>query len=131
MTIIFKIQLQVGTGLVFCKRSQCFKWKKVLNDNVNDMYQGNCWGVPGAEITDADGSNPFMCGAKIECGFSRRNQQTFGIAKERCALNIHTLSINLIQVSKKKTNEEKRLNPVAKNASKFNVLQYLKINKIR
>ncbi len=35
------------------------KWKKVLNDNVNDMYQGNCWGVPSFKITDADGSNPF------------------------------------------------------------------------
>ena len=35
------------------------KWKKVLNDNVKDMYQGNCWGVPSFKITDADGSNPF------------------------------------------------------------------------
>ena len=35
------------------------KWKKVLNDNVNDMYQGNCWGVPSFKITDADGSNPY------------------------------------------------------------------------
>ena len=35
------------------------KWKKVLNDNVNDMYQGNCWGVPSFKITDEDGSNPY------------------------------------------------------------------------
>jgi 2-hydroxychromene-2-carboxylate isomerase len=35
------------------------KWKKVLNDNVHDMYQGNCWGVPSFKITDADGSNPY------------------------------------------------------------------------
>ena len=35
------------------------KWKKVLKDNVNDMYQGNCWGVPSFKITDADGSNPY------------------------------------------------------------------------
>lgn len=35
------------------------KWKKVLNDNVEDMYQGNCWGVPSFKITDADGSNPY------------------------------------------------------------------------
>ena len=35
------------------------KWKKVLNDNVNDMYQGNCWGVPSFKITDANGSNPY------------------------------------------------------------------------
>ena len=35
------------------------KWKKVLNENVKDMYQGNCWGVPSFKITDVDGSNPF------------------------------------------------------------------------
>ena len=34
-------------------------WKKVLNDNVEDMYTGNCWGVPSFKITDEDGSNPF------------------------------------------------------------------------
>ena len=35
------------------------KWKKVLNDNVNDMYAGNCWGVPSFKITNMDGSDPF------------------------------------------------------------------------
>jgi 2-hydroxychromene-2-carboxylate isomerase len=35
------------------------KWKKVLNDNVNDMYEGNCWGVPSFKVTDEDGSNPY------------------------------------------------------------------------
>ena len=34
-------------------------WKKVLDDNVKDMYQGNCWGVPSFKITNADGSNPY------------------------------------------------------------------------
>ena len=34
-------------------------WKKVLDDNLKDMYAGNCWGVPSFKITDADGSNPF------------------------------------------------------------------------
>jgi 2-hydroxychromene-2-carboxylate isomerase len=34
-------------------------WKKVLNDNLEDMYAGNCWGVPSFKITDEDGSNPF------------------------------------------------------------------------
>ena len=34
-------------------------WKKVLNDNVEDMYSGNCWGVPSFKITDQDGGNPF------------------------------------------------------------------------
>ncbi len=35
-------------------------WKKVLNDNVEDMYSGNCWGVPSFKITDTDDSNPFF-----------------------------------------------------------------------
>ena len=35
------------------------RWKKILNDNVEDMYAGNCWGVPSFKITDQDGSNPF------------------------------------------------------------------------
>ena len=34
-------------------------WKTVLNDNVEDMYSGNCWGVPSFKITDEDGGNPF------------------------------------------------------------------------
>ena len=36
-------------------------WKKVLDDNLKDMYKGNCWGVPSFKITDSDGSNPFYC----------------------------------------------------------------------
>jgi len=35
------------------------KWKKVLDDNLKDMYAGNCWGVPSFKITNADGSDPF------------------------------------------------------------------------
>ena len=35
------------------------KWKKVLNDNCDDMYSGNCWGVPSFKITNSDGSDPF------------------------------------------------------------------------
>ena len=34
-------------------------WKNILNDNLEDMYSGNCWGVPSFKITDADDSNPF------------------------------------------------------------------------
>ena len=41
------------------------KWKKVLNENVEDMYKGNCWGVPSFKITDADGSNPYYVWGKI------------------------------------------------------------------
>ncbi len=35
------------------------RWKKILNDNLEDMYAGNCWGVPSFKITDQDGGNPF------------------------------------------------------------------------
>ena len=35
------------------------KWKKILNDNCDDMYSGNCWGVPSFKITNPDDSDPF------------------------------------------------------------------------
>ena len=35
------------------------KWKKVLDDNCEDMYSGNCWGVPSFKVTNSDGSDPF------------------------------------------------------------------------
>ena len=35
------------------------RWKKILNNNIEDMYAGNCWGVPSFKITDQDGGNPF------------------------------------------------------------------------
>ena len=35
-------------------------WQKILKDNVEDMYSGNCWGVPSFKITDEDGSNSFF-----------------------------------------------------------------------
>ena len=34
-------------------------WKRVLDDNLEDMYSGNCWGVPSFKITDANDENPF------------------------------------------------------------------------
>ncbi len=34
-------------------------WKKVLDDNLKDMYSGNCWGVPSFKITDTNDENPF------------------------------------------------------------------------
>ena len=34
-------------------------WKNALKSNLEDMYAGNCWGVPSFKITDLDGSNPF------------------------------------------------------------------------
>ena len=34
-------------------------WKKVLDDNLKDMYSGNCWGVPSFKITDANDDNPY------------------------------------------------------------------------
>ena len=35
------------------------KWKKVLDENLNEMYEGNCWGVPSFRITDEKHENPF------------------------------------------------------------------------
>ena len=35
------------------------KWNKVLDDNLKDMYAGNCWGVPSFKITNSDGTDPF------------------------------------------------------------------------
>ena len=35
------------------------EWKKVLSDNLSDMYSGNCWGVPSYKLTDDDDANPF------------------------------------------------------------------------
>ena len=35
------------------------KWKKVLNDNIDDMFKGDCWGVPSFKITNEDGSDPY------------------------------------------------------------------------
>ena len=35
------------------------KWKEVLDKNLQDMYAGNCWGVPSFKITDQNGGNPF------------------------------------------------------------------------
>ena len=34
-------------------------WKKVLDNNLKDMYSGNCWGVPSFKITDVNDKNPF------------------------------------------------------------------------
>ena len=34
-------------------------WKKDLNNNLSDMYSGNCWGVPSFKLTNEDGSNPY------------------------------------------------------------------------
>ena len=38
-------------------KSHC--WKKDLNNNLKEMYEGNCWGVPSFKITNEDGSDPF------------------------------------------------------------------------
>ena len=34
-------------------------WKKVLDNNLRDMYLGKCWGVPSFKITDVNDENPF------------------------------------------------------------------------
>lgn len=55
-SLIDKLELNWGE----IKKSLGTKqWKKVLDDNLKDMYEGNCWGVPSFKITDSDGSNPY------------------------------------------------------------------------
>jgi 2-hydroxychromene-2-carboxylate isomerase len=44
---------------VISKKLGSNDWKKVLNNNLKDMYSGNCWGVPSFKITDANDENPF------------------------------------------------------------------------
>jgi len=34
-------------------------WRTILKDNLEDMYSGNCWGVPSFKLTDEDGKNSF------------------------------------------------------------------------
>ena len=34
-------------------------WKKVLDNNLKDMYAGKCWGVPSFKITDLNDENLF------------------------------------------------------------------------
>ena len=44
---------------VVSKKLGSNEWKKVLHDNLKDMYSGNCWGVPSFKITDVNDENPF------------------------------------------------------------------------
>ena len=44
---------------VISKKLGSNDWKKVLNNNLKDMYSGNCWGVPSFKITDVNDENPF------------------------------------------------------------------------
>ena len=44
-------------------------WKKVLDDNLKDMYEGNCWGVPSFKLQIQMAAILFMFGDKIECGY--------------------------------------------------------------
>jgi len=55
-SLIIKLNLDWST---IKKQLNTKVWKKVLDDNLKDMYEGNCWGVPSFKITDSDGTNPF------------------------------------------------------------------------
>jgi 2-hydroxychromene-2-carboxylate isomerase len=35
------------------------EWKKILDDNLKEMYDGNCWGVPSFKVTGENDENPF------------------------------------------------------------------------
>ena len=34
-------------------------WRKILENNLQEMYEGNCWGVPSFKLTDKNNKNPF------------------------------------------------------------------------
>ena len=49
-------------GLNWDEIKKTFKsnsWKKDLDNNLKEMYEGNCWGVPSFKITNEDESDPF------------------------------------------------------------------------
>ena len=33
--------------------------QKILENNLQEMYEGNCWGVPSFKLTDKNNKNPF------------------------------------------------------------------------
>ena len=35
------------------------RWEAQLDENLKNMYAGNCWGVPTLKLTNKDGSNPY------------------------------------------------------------------------
>ena len=35
------------------------EWKKILDENLEEMYDGNCWGVPSFKVTYENDENPF------------------------------------------------------------------------
>ena len=45
------------------------KWKKVLNDNCDEMYSGNCFMSLVLKLLTQMAASLIMFGAKIECGF--------------------------------------------------------------
>ena len=49
-------------GLNWDEIKKTFKsnsWKKDLDNNLKEMYEGDCWGVPSFKITNEDESDPF------------------------------------------------------------------------
>ena len=44
---------------IISKKLGSNNWKKVLDNNLKDMYSGNCWGVPSFKVTDGNNDNPF------------------------------------------------------------------------
>ncbi len=45
---------------IISKKLGSNNWKKVLDNNLKDMYSGNCWGVPSFKITDSNDKNPYF-----------------------------------------------------------------------
>lgn len=44
-----KIKLELGNNY----------WRKILENNLQEMYEGNCWGVPSFKLSDKNNKNPF------------------------------------------------------------------------
>jgi 2-hydroxychromene-2-carboxylate isomerase len=62
MGVISKLLPEKLIELFFPKSMPAVKsnsWKKDLDNNLKEMYEGNCWGVPSFKITNEDGSEPF------------------------------------------------------------------------
>ena len=55
-------ELVISLGIdwnIVSKDLNSSNWKKDLDNNLSDMYSGNCWGVPSFKLTNEDGSNPY------------------------------------------------------------------------
>ena len=55
-TVVIKLDLDWND---IKKNFKSNAWKQDLDNNLKEMYEGNCWGVPSFKITNEDGSDPY------------------------------------------------------------------------